>query len=770
MDSQENIEENNRAKDAQASAASRLVDEGGRYESEQRLHDALKSYEQACVLDPELSLAHYKRGNVLCDLGRETEALGAYDAALARRPDWAECHFNKGNTQLRLGSYEDALESCGRATDFHPGFVDAWIVQGVAQEALRRTADAIVSYQRAIELAPEHAGANLNLADAYLTLGDMWRAGECLRTVLRNDPTSLRASLRLVIILRTQGRLDEAEALGARALASHPKELDLLCELGIVSLQRGALADAVMRFEQVVSHEGRNLTALHNLGAAYQLQTNYSAAERVYRIALEVDPGNVKILSNFGLVLTEQGMAEAAIGVFDRICELSSDARTVTEALSNKSFSRNFSREPGIAETAFAEAAAFGTHVTRMAKPFTEWNALPVPERKLRLGLVSGDLRRHPVAFFLEQVLSALVLRSKERVEVFAYATTPFFDSYSERIKRSCTQWRAVGDWAYEDLATCIHEDAIDVLIDLAGHTSHNRLPVFAWKPAPVQVTWLGYFATTGVPQIDYLIADPWTLPESEEKYFSERIWRLPETRLCFSPPREKVSVSALPALAHGYVTFGCFNNSSKVSDEVIALWAQILVAVPGSRLFLKSKQMHEAGIKDSFVRRFAAYGISSERLLLEGWSSREDYLAAYGRVDIGLDPFPFPGGTTTMESLWMGVPVLTLAGQRFLSRQGVGLLINAGLPEWVAKDEDDYLHKAVVHAGDLKVLAGLRSGLREAISTTPIFDAERFSEHLDGALRQMWRDWCATQKQAAGLEDTRPPNIWRSLLGRLKK
>ena len=295
-------------------------------------------------------------------------------------------------------------------------------------------------------------------------------------------------------------------------------------------------------------------------------------------------------------------------------------------------------------------------------------------------------------------------------------------------------------------LAQLIHEDGIDILIDLSGHTGDNRLPMFAWKPAPVQVTWLGYFATTGVAAIDYLIADPWTLPESEESSFSETIWRVPETRLCFTPPAILLNVTPPPVLANGHITFGCFNNLTKMNERVVALWARILAAIPNSRLYLKARALGEAAVQQSVMKRFAEHGIDPQRLTLETYVPRANYLEAYNQIDIALDPFPYTGGTTTVEALWMGVPVLTLAGRQFLARQGVGLLMNAGLPEWVASDQDDYLSRAVAHASDTQGLASLRAGLRQQVLASPIFDASRFARHFEAALRGMWEKWCHDQ------------------------
>jgi protein O-GlcNAc transferase len=351
------------------------------------------------------------------------------------------------------------------------------------------------------------------------------------------------------------------------------------------------------------------------------------------------------------------------------------------------------------------------------------------------------------VGYFAEGALTSLAQNASGRLELFAYPSHSCTDAVAERIKASCRGWCSLVGVSDEAAALRIREDSIDILIDLSGHTAHNRLPLFAWKPAPVQVSWLGYFATTGVEAIDYLVADPWTLPESQETNFTEKIWRLPETRLCFTVPNEDADITPLPALRNGYVTFASFNHMSKLNDDVAALWARVLDAVPHSRLLLKAKQLTEASVRQRAVNLFAARGIDPARLVLEGPVSRSEYFLAYQRVDIALDPFPYPGGTTTVEALWMGVPVLTLAGDRFLSRQGIGLLMNAGLPQWIADSPKDYVARAALHANDLNALADLRTRLRGQVLRSPIFDAPRFASHLEAALREMWLRWCRLQK-----------------------
>jgi predicted O-linked N-acetylglucosamine transferase (SPINDLY family) len=382
------------------------------------------------------------------------------------------------------------------------------------------------------------------------------------------------------------------------------------------------------------------------------------------------------------------------------------------------------------------EARQYGECVNALASMrYTDWVCENSPKR-LRVGMVSGDLCTHVVSYFLEGLLRGL---DSDRIELIAYPTRPKEDPTSQRLRAYFAAWKPLTGLSDAAAAECIHADGVHILLDLNGHTAYNRLPVFAYKPAPVQASWLGYFATTGVAAMDYLIADPWTMPETEEAYFTEKIWRLPETRLCFTPPDVDVSVSQLPALTSGYITFGCFNNLTKMNDGVVALWSRVLAAVPGSRLLLKAKQLKDASVRQNVFERFATHGVGAERLVLEEPAPRAEYLAAYQRLDIVLDPFPYPGGTTSCEALWMGVPVLTLAGERFLSRQGVGLLMNTGLPEWIASDPDDYVARAVSHAGDLQGLAAVRASLRERFVATPICDAKRFARHFEQALEGMW-------------------------------
>ena len=371
----------------------------------------------------------------------------------------------------------------------------------------------------------------------------------------------------------------------------------------------------------------------------------------------------------------------------------------------------------------------------KVSSRFAEWSCVKKPQR-LRIGFVSGDFKNHPVGYFLEGLLTQL---NPSSVELFAYPTHFIEDELTTRIKPCFASWTPLFDKSDKEAARLIHNDGVHILIDLSGHTANNRLPVFAWKPAPIQISWLGYWATTGVPEIDYVLGSPHVTPYDEANHFTEKIWQLPEIHLCLTEPNVTLEVKPLPALSTGTITFGCFNNLAKMTDEVVALRAKVLQAVPGSKLFLKANQLGIASRRDAVLERFSRHGITADRLILEGSSPWAEYLASYNRMDIALSPFPYGGVTTSAEGLWMGVPVLTKRGDRFLSHVGETIAHNVGLSDWIAADEDEYVAKAVAFSSDLKGLAKLRAGLRGKLLSSPLFNSSRFANHFEKAVWSMW-------------------------------
>lgn len=716
-----------------------------------RLDEAEAVYRKALHFQPDFAEAHSNLSLVLYNAGKLAEAENPLRMALSLRPELAELHCNLGKILNELGRQAAADESFCRALELDPDLAEAHCARGSILHARDRLDEAELCFRRALQIRPVYAEAYCNLGLVLVALGRLDEAEACYLQSLATSPNSVAALLSLGNCLASLGRLEEAELCYRQALRIKPDFAEAHYSLGMLFTNSGRLAEAETSFQMALQINPDYAEAYSYLGHTLAIQDRLEEAGANCRRALQIKPDYAHAHNNLGNVLKDLGRLDEAEASYRRALRI---MPSCTEAHSNLLFSLNYDNERSGVDC-LEEARAYGRIVA--AQTEGRLSAMPCeavasdliedsPEI-LRVGLVSGDLMSHPVGYFLESVLAKL---DPTRVQMIAFPTQHRTDELTARIRPHFAKWKPVGGLSDEMATRAIREEGVHVLLDLSGHTAHNRLPVFARKPAPVLATWLGYFATTGLMEMDYLIADPWTLPETEEIYFTERIWRLPETRLCFTAPNVDVPVSRLPALANGYVTFGCFNNLTKINDKVVELWARVLTTVANSRLFLKAKQLRDLPVRQSLVERFAVHGVGANRLILEGPVQRTDYLAAYQRVDFALDPFPFAGGTTSAESLWMGVPVLTLAGDRLVSRQGVSLMMNAGLPEWIAADGDDFINRAVMHASDLENLAAIRQGLRQKVLASPLFDAPRFARNLESALWGMWDLW-RNQRSIAG-------------------
>jgi predicted O-linked N-acetylglucosamine transferase (SPINDLY family) len=662
-----------------------------------RRREAEALYRKVLALQPRDAEALHLLGVLAYDDGRLDTALDLIGKAIAINATVASFHCNLGNTLRGLGRLDPAVASFRRALALRPDFPEAQNGLGNALAAQRQWEAAIACYRRALALQPNYAEALSNLGAALTELGHAAEAMACYRKAIALRPDFARAYNNLAGLHLRQGRFAEAAADYRHAVTLGPDVADFHSNLG---------------------------HALHQL-------SRLAEAEASCRRALALRPDLADAHNNLGNVLKDQARLSDALHHY-------AQARALTPgffgSFSNQLLVQNFLEHTPPQMRALAEA--FGAQVTsQVSQAFTAW-AEPAPGAPLRVGLVSGDFWGHPVGFFLEGLLRAA---DPARLQFIAFPTSPRSDELTARIRPLFADWAPVLGLEDEAAARLIHSKGVHVLLDLSGHTAWSRLSVFGWRPAPVQAAWLGYFATTGVAEIDYIIADPQVAPPAEEAHFTETVWRLPEVYYCFTPPDADVEVSALPALANGYVTFGCFNNLTKLNDAVIATWARVLQAVPGSRLLLKAQQLGDQAVRDATLARFAAQGIPAGRLDCEGASPRAEYLRSYHRVDIALDPFPFPGGTTSCELLWMGVPLLTKRGDRFLSHVGETIVLNAGLPDWIADDADDYVARAARFAADLPALSALRARLRPQVLASPLFDAARFARHFEAAMWGMW-------------------------------
>jgi predicted O-linked N-acetylglucosamine transferase (SPINDLY family) len=694
---------------------------------------AIACFRRALELRPDLPDAHNNLGNALNERGQPEEAIRCFHRALELRPNYPEAHNNLGCVLRQAGRLGEAAASFRRALDLRADYPEAQNNLGDVLRRQGRPAEAAAWFRRAISLRPNDPEAHNHLGTVLREPEQLAEAIACFERALTLRPDHAEARYNLGNALQQQGRLEEAAACYRTAVTLRPDFPEAHNNLGNVLQQQGRLEQSVACRREALRLRPNYPEASYNLGTALLKLWRLDAAADCFRHAIALRPDFPEAHNNLGNVLKEQGRLGAAVAQYRRALEIRPDSFL---AYSSLLFAQNYLADEA-PETLRELARGFGVLATsRVERGFTEWRDA-APGQPLRVGLVSGDLGNHPVGYFLEGLLREA---DPARIAFVAFPTQPDADELTARIKPLCAAWQPIHDLGDAAAAERIHASGVQVLLDLSGHTSHNRLPVFAWRPAPVQAAWLGYFATTGIAEIDYVIGDPQVAPAEEAGHFTETPWRLPDIYLCFTPPAIEVAVSRLPAQMSGCVTFGCFNNLAKLNDAVVAVWARVLLAVPGGRLLLKAFQLSDPAVGDGIRARFAAHGIGADLLLLEPPSSRADYLRAYHRVDIALDPFPYPGGTTSAEALWMGVPVLTKRGNRFLSHAGETIMRNAGLANWIAADDDAYVALAVDFAADIGRLAALRAGLRDQVLASPLFDAPRFARHFETAMWGMWK------------------------------
>lgn len=702
-----------------------------------RVIDAEVSYRQAIRLNPGLAVAYYNLANIHQDQGRFVEAESCYRQALAIKPDHAEAHCNLGNSLQDQGRAQEAEACYRRALAIKPDYAGAYSNLGLILHDQGQLSEAEACHRRALEIKPDYIGAYNNLGLTLKDLGRLNEAESCYRQALAIKPDYTEAYNNLGNILKEQGRLSEAETCYRQALAITPSHAEAHNNLGITLREQGRLTEAETSYLQALAVRPDYVDALNNLGNTIKEQGRLVEAETIYRRALAISPNHAEAHNNLGNILKDQGRLHEAEFCFRQALTIKPG---YVDAFSNLLGSLNYtdSHSPNFCRE---EAERYGrivaAKVISSAGPFSTWLCPPQPSR-LRVGLVSGDLRSHPVGYFLESLLAHI---DPALIELVAYPTYHKEDALTNRIRPCFSSWKPLFGLSDEASASLIRNDGIHILVDLSGHTAYNRLPVFAWCPAPVQVSWLGYFATTGVAEIDYLLADETGVPEAQQGHFTEKVWCLPDTRLCFTPPDIYFPISSLPAIKNGYITFGCFQALAKVDDKVLAIWGQVLSALPHARLRWQCKYFSDPQIIEQTLLRLVQHGIPSERAVLKGPVSRKFYLEAYAEVDIVLDTFPYPGGTTTCEALWMGVPTITLAGGRMHSRQGASLLTSAGLGDWVAWNKSEYVCIAVNKTKDIPALSNLRNGLRNQVLASPIFNAEQFAKKIEVNLWGMWRE-----------------------------
>ena len=657
---------------------------------------------QAIQLNGEVPIFHYNLGRVLSNQGKFDAAERCYKQALAINHNFAEAYSNLGALLIEQGKLDEAVTCCERALSINPNLSEPYNNLGSIFFAQGKLDEAAEYCRRALAFRPEYVVAYFNLGRILQAQGQLDEAAACFRRAIAINPHYAEAYNNLGGIFLTQDNPDEALTCYQRALAINPDNAEAHSNLGNVFFKQGKLDEAIACCERAITINPHYAEAHYNLGLVFKNQGRLDDAMASYRRALALKPESADTYVNLLLA-----MVYAA--------SVSPEELTMT-------------------------AREFGERITDPLRRQRSFVRSRDPKRKLRIGYVSPDLRDHAATYFFEPLLK---MHDRQKFDIFAYSNVRSEDALTKRLRRKFDYWRDIRPLSDDEAADIIEADAIDILVDLAGHTGENRLGVFARKPAPVQVTWLGYPGTTGMAAMDYRITDSYAEPPGMTEHLNvETLWRLPEIFCCYQARENSPAVIDHPPFEdNGYITFGCFNNFVKVSDPVLETWSRILAQVPDSRLFLEIAYLKAPQFRASVEERMKHFGLPLDRLILQP-RKKSNQFVLYNRIDIALDPFPCTGGTTSFDTMWMGVPFITLAGESFASRMGVTILTNAGLSELIAEDADQYVVLAARLANDKERLLRLRHNLRQKVAASPLMNHEAFARNMETAYREMWQKW----------------------------
>lgn len=698
--------------------------------------DALTALRKAVELLPEDAAAHSNLGDALHSLGQYEDAATNYLIALKVDPNIAETHVNLGNALKAQGKLADAEASYQQALRLRPEFAEAHYNLGIALRECGRLEEAEVKLRRATQINTLFGEAHVELGSTLKEMGRLDDAEATFRQAIQLIPTLAEAHANLGATLRSLSRPSEAEACFRHALLINPELAEAHSNLGAALRDLSRASEAEASFRQALRIDPELVDAHSGLGAALRDLDRFEEAVISSRAALRINPSSAEAQNNLGVLLSDLGQFEEAELCLRQAIQI--DPMFV-EAYSNRLFHLSH-MEAVDSKTLFDEHLKFAA---QFEAPFIpNWplhTNLRIPDRTLRVGFVSADLRTHPVASFLEPVLASLAGGLK--LSLYAYHNHSYEDEVSQRLKIYVSHWRSIVGLSDEAAAKRIIEDRIDILIDLSGHTAKHRLLTFARKPAPIQLSWIGYAGTTGLRSMDYYMADRFFLPSGIlDDQFSEKIVRTSASNP-FLPFKDAPLVNDLPAIRNGYLTFGSFNFARKLSLSVIALWAEVLRAVPDARMLIGG--MHSLAEVDKLVNRFALDGITRDRLSFHQRCAMEDYLKLHHQVDLCLDTFPYPGATTSCHALWMGVPTLTMTGETLVSRVGASLQNHAGLAQFVVNNKIDFVERALYWSCNNMELATIRAELRDKFSKSGMGQPGAIAASFDHALRVMWRRWC---------------------------
>ena len=590
-------------------------------------------------------------------------------------------------------------------------------------------------YNEVLKINPNHFGSIFLLGALSIKIKNFDRAIQLLNQAILIQPNHAQSHNNLGVVFVELGEVQKAMSYYQTAINIQPNYADAHNNLGVVFNKLGEVQKAISCYQKAISIQANYADAHYNLGNVLDKLNKHQEAIICYEKVIQINPNYVAAHYNQGNALKELGEFKKAISCYQKAIN---SKHNYALAYNNMLFTLLY-MEKTDSKYYLSKTQEFRSSLKPINDELLLKYQFNIKPKKLRIGFVSGDFREHPVGFFLLDTLKHL---KNNDLELIAYSNSQIEDSLSIKLKSHFTIWHEIVSQSNMNVINKIRKDGIHVLVDLSGHSEKNRLPIFINKPAPVQVSWVGYPGSTGIPEIDYLIGDPFVTPENMNGHFTEKIFRLPNIWVCFTAPDFDVQISDLPVIKNGYVTFGSFNHLSKINDEVISLWSKILKSIPKSKIFLKTKQLNNSHLKEKIISKFKENGINLNSIILEEGTSRSKLLNSYNKVDIALDPFPYSGGVTSLEAIWMGVPVLTKKGFKFASRTTESIIHNSGMSDWVANDENEYVKKAIKFSTNLELLTEINKSLRQVALESPLFNSTLFAKQLNNAFWEMWNNF----------------------------
>ena len=735
---------------------------------------ARRLYEEVLAADAAQDHALFRLGLLELQEGRAPAAVRRLEQAVERVPGDARYRFGLAQALQSMERWRDAARTLERAVALEPDFFDAHFALGVVLQRSGDLAAAQAAYRAALDLKSDEPSTLANLGTVLRAMGDLGGAMRLFETAARIEPHAASHAVNLAMTSSERGDFAAAESLLRAVRAREPGNADAAFNLGIALHGLGRRPEALEQYRHATALRPGFAEALNNLGNVHKELGDFAPAKAAFDAALAARPGYVTALNNAGCLERTLGRLEAAEDLLrdglrlepdhpalhDNLGNVLKDAGALDEAIEH--YRRALALDPANAATHSNLAYALSFQCAgpravleecrrwgaRFAAPLERGRETPVrdltPDRRLKIGYVSGDFREHCQSLF---TLPLLAHHDRRAMEVFCYSSVERTDAWTRRIESHADAWRDVRELDDDALGRIVRQDRIDVLIDLNMHMANGRPLLFACKPAPVQIAWLAYPGTTGIGAIDYRLSDPRLDPAGFEHHYTERTLYLPDTFWCYDPQQKELEVNALPALGRGYLTLGCFNNPCKLTDRTLHLWSQVMRSIPGAQLALLAPAGRH---RRRLGERLGANGIDAARVRFMDFRPRAEYLRFYHEVDFGLDTVPYNGHTTSLDALWMGVPIVTRTGDTCVGRAGLSQLYHVDLLDLVADSDEAFVAKAVALAADLDRLGMLRRSLRASMQRSALMDAARFARNIEHAYRSAWRTHCDPSQLSA--------------------